>query len=146
MEFTKLAISLLQPLNYTSICLHLLRLNLSDTLTFKPQQHVILQLLLPFQLPLKKTNKSSKLSVCGMPKLSESPGGASRCHTVLTRHILLLKNLFHTLACRQNWEWVVWAHFWASWGCPCSLQRGWTRWPLGVPANLGASMILATNI
>ena len=29
-----------------------------------------------------------------------------------------------------------------SWRCPCSLQEGWTRWPLKVPSNPNCSVIL----
>ena len=38
-----------------------------------------------------------------------------------------------------------WTGLWAtcsSWRCPCSLQGGWTRWPLKVPSNPNYSMIL----
>ena len=38
-----------------------------------------------------------------------------------------------------------WTRFWATWstyGCPCSLQRSWTRWPLKVLSNSKDSMIL----
>ena len=31
---------------------------------------------------------------------------------------------------------------WSSGRCPCSLQAGWTRWPLKVPSNPNHSMIL----
>ena len=38
----------------------------------------------------------------------------------------------------------LWAT-WSSWRCPCSLQGGWTRWPLKAPSNLNYSMILYSN-
>jgi len=28
----------------------------------------------------------------------------------------------------------LWAT-WSSWRCPCSLQRGWAKWPLKNPSN-----------
>lgn len=34
----------------------------------------------------------------------------------------------------------LWAN-WSSWRCPCSLQRGWTKWPLKVPFNPNYSLI-----
>ena len=41
---------------------------------------------------------------------------------------------------RPGWT-GLWAT-WSSWRCPCSLQGGWTRWPLKVPSNPNYSMIL----
>jgi len=38
----------------------------------------------------------------------------------------------------------LWAT-WPSWRCPCSLQRGWTKWPLKVPSKPNYSMILWDN-
>ena len=41
---------------------------------------------------------------------------------------------------RSGWT-KLWAT-WSSWGCLCSLQGSWTRWPLKVPSNSNDSMIL----
>ena len=42
---------------------------------------------------------------------------------------------------RPGWT-GLWAT-WSGWRYPCSLQEGWTRWPLKVPSKQNYSMILS---
>lgn len=56
-----------------------------------------------------------------------------------------------------EWGWILllWTHprsgwmgLWPTWSsrrCPCSLQGGWTRWPLKVPFNPNYSMNLKNS-
>lgn len=37
-----------------------------------------------------------------------------------------------------GWLWAAWL----SWRCPCSLQEGWTVWPLKVPSTANHPIIL----